>query len=497
MELISAAEHPVIPGFFPDPTICRVGDDFYLACSSFEYFPGVPIFHSTDLIEWVQLGNIMTRRSQFRRGDGAASSGLYAGTLRHHDGRFWYITSNVSDYSAGQLIVTAVDPAGEWSDPVFVPDAVGIDPDLFWDRDGTCYLTWNALDFEAGKQGIRQAVVDPSTGALRSPPVELWEGSGLPGTEGPHLYSIDGSYYLMVAEGGTERGHCVSVARSDSVTGPFLSCPANPIFTHRSTFLPVQNVGHADLVVAPDGAWAAVHLGVRPRGSTPGFHVLGRETFLSGVGWVDGWPTFEPDRYVLPTPATAFRDEFLGDSLDPRWVVPAGDPRDIAQLEPDGGVRLRAGDHGELLCARVRDLSWRAVAQFDGDGRFGIRIDDRHLVELRVLENEATVRVRIGEVDTIVASLRVREAAALRIDCRPSSSPPVPLGRGGPDELVLSVRQDDEWIELWRGDGRYFSTEVASGFTGRMLALGSTGPDAVLRSLVYRPRGNHLEGGEA
>ena len=122
---------PIVPGFYPDPTICRVGDDYYLAHSSFEYFPGVPIWHSRDLLRWTQIGHILTRRSQFVRGDGRPSNGIYAGTLRHHEGRFWYITTNVSDYDAGQLIVQADDPAGPWTEPVRVPEAIGIDPDLY------------------------------------------------------------------------------------------------------------------------------------------------------------------------------------------------------------------------------------------------------------------------------------------------------------------------------------------------------------------------------
>jgi xylan 1,4-beta-xylosidase len=163
---------PLIPGFYPDPTVCRVGDDYYLAMSSFEYFPGVPIWHSRDLLHWQQLGHILTRRGQFARGDGRPSAGIYAGTLRHHGGQFWYITTNVSDYDAGQIIVRAVDPAGPWSDPVLVPEAIGIDPDLAWDTDGNCYLTWTAMNF--GEHGIRQARLDPQTGRLREPTYPVW-----------------------------------------------------------------------------------------------------------------------------------------------------------------------------------------------------------------------------------------------------------------------------------------------------------------------------------
>src|SRR6478735_5604408 len=203
-----AAITPVIPGFHPDPTICRVGFDYFLATSSFEYFPGAPIFHSRDLVTWTQIGNILTRRSQFRAGTSGPSTGIYGSTLRHRDGHFWFVTTNVSDFESGQLIVHATDPAGPWSDPVFVPEAIGIDPDLCWDDDGACYLTWHVLDFTVGGQGIRQAPIDLATGELLEPAYPVWQGSGMPMAEGPHLYHIGDSWYMMLAEGGTERGHC-------------------------------------------------------------------------------------------------------------------------------------------------------------------------------------------------------------------------------------------------------------------------------------------------
>src|SRR5215207_4498099 len=176
----SGGEQPILPGFFPDPTICRVGEDYYLANSSFEYFPGVPVFHSRDLVSWTHIGNILTRRSQFRSGTTGPSTGIYGSTLRHHDGRFWFITTNVSDFDSGQVIVSTDDPAGEWSDPIFVPEAIGIDPDLCWDEQGQSYLTWHVLDFTVGGQGIRQAPIDLQTGRLLGPDYPIWQGSGMP-----------------------------------------------------------------------------------------------------------------------------------------------------------------------------------------------------------------------------------------------------------------------------------------------------------------------------
>ena len=280
-----APASPVIPGFHPDPSICQAGGDYYLACSSFEYFPGVPIFRSRDLRHWEQAGNALERPSQLVLPESVpGSGGIFAPTLRHHDGRFYLVTSNF--WGGGTLLFTADRAQGPWSDPVVIGWQLHVDPDLAWDADGTCYLTAAGYLTVAG---IEQARLDTSTGALLEEPRPLWSGT-LAYPEAPHLYEIGGTWYLMIAEGGTERGHCVSIARGPSPQGPFAPCPANPILTHRSTTDPVQNTGHGDLVQAPDGSWWLVFLGVRPKGGSPGYHVLGRETFIAPVTWEGGWP---------------------------------------------------------------------------------------------------------------------------------------------------------------------------------------------------------------
>lgn len=480
---------PLIPGFAPDPTICRVGDNYYLALSSFEYFPGAPIWHSRDLLNWTQIGHILDRRSQFARGDGRPSNGLYAGTLRHHDGRFWYVTTNASDFDGGQILVHTEDPAGPWSEPVRIPDAAGIDPDIAWDRTGRCYLTWKAMSLSLVEEGILQAELDVTTGKI-SEPYRVWQGSGLGAVESPHLYEIDSTWYLMLAEGGTERGHVATIARAEHPAGPFVSCPANPVLTHRSTTHPTQNVGHADLVRTTEGGWAAVFLGARPRGSTPGFHVLGRETFLAGVDWVDGWPVFDENRYPVAPMPTAFDDRFDGPYLDQRWVVPGGEAATTTELPAGGGVRVlpaapdpRRGSAG-LLCSRVRDLRWTAEATIDGDGGFQLRLDHRHHYSLTVRDGQVRATARIGDLDVVVATVPAPVGpAVLRLAAVTPTTPTVPLGDAGPDTIVLSVVDAGEVRELARLDGRYLSTEVASGFTGRVLAL--TAP-ALARRVTYR-----------
>ncbi|WP_328709006.1 glycoside hydrolase family 43 protein [Microbispora hainanensis] len=236
----------------------------------------MPIFHSRDLTTWNQIGNVLDRPSQLRLRTAPSSGGIYAPTLRHHDGLYMLITTNVSD--RGHFIVSAEDPAGPWSDPIVVDGLPSVDPDLAWDEDGTCWCTYATFGAEAGT--IMQVPIDPLRGEILDAPRPLWSGTGLAAPEAPHLYRIDGTWYLLIAEGGTARGHAVSVARAPKATGPFEGCPANPVLSHRSTGSTIQNTGHGDLVQAPDGSWHMLLLGVRPRGVTPGFHVLGRETFL-------------------------------------------------------------------------------------------------------------------------------------------------------------------------------------------------------------------------
>lgn len=274
-------KNPVIPGFHPDPSICRVGDDYFLVTSSFEYFPGVPLFHSKDLVNWEQIGYCLTRKSQLNLEKVPSSGGIFAPTIRYHNGTFYMITTNVNH--GGNFFVKTDDPFSEWSEPIFI-NIHGYDPSLFFDEDGRVYLTY-------ANSGIYQCEIDIETGRLLSEPKLIWTGTGGKAPEGPHLYKINGKYYLMISEGGTEYGHMITIARSDSPWGPFVSYEKNPILTHRSIEHPIQCVGHGDLIEAHDGSWWMVCLGVRPISYPPKYN-LGRETFLVPVRWnKDGWPS--------------------------------------------------------------------------------------------------------------------------------------------------------------------------------------------------------------
>ncbi|MFB4420809.1 family 43 glycosylhydrolase [Streptomyces sp. QL37] len=480
---------PVIPGFYPDPSVCRVGDDYYLVTSSFEYFPGVPIFHSRNLVDWKQIGNVLDRPGQLvvRPGREGASAGIYAPTIRHHDGRFWVTTTNRETVMDGHLIVHTDDPAGDWSDPVHTTGALGIDPDLAWDTDGTCYLTYSSPG------GIWQTTVEPTTGKVLSTPQVIWTGTGLAHPEGPHLIRRGAYWYLLIAEGGTGPGHGICLARSESPSGPWESHPNNPVLSHRSTEHPVQNTGHGDLVELPDGSWAMVHLGVRPRGSFPETHVNGRETFLTGIDWVDDWPVVVEDRFTVPEQPTAFTEEFAGQGLDPRFVAPGVDPRSFTEITPGGGVRLAAGRAPEareaerLLAFRARDTAWTATATVpEGDVAFVVRIDDAHWAGLERRGRTLSARVVIGPLDQVLAS--VEDAAPDRpLVLRTTSNTEQFSFAKGPDDLHLGYLGEEGFQPLITIDGRYLSTEVAGGFTGRVIGLEALSSGTLVTRLTYTP----------
>lgn len=322
-------QNPVIPGFYSDPSICRAGDEYYMVHSSMGYFPGVPIFHSKNLVDWKQIGYVLTRKEQIPLDKAGVTLGIFAPTIRYYDGVFYMITTNIT--AKGNFYVTAKDPAGEWSDPIWT-DMPGIDPSLFFD-DGKVYITSTVNWGPVPNKGIHLAEIDIKTGKLISTPRNIWTGTGARYPEGPHLYKKDGLYYLMIAEGGTEYGHKVAIARSKFLDGPYLSNPANPILTHvnaNAETSPIQGVGHGDLVQTQDGAWFMVAHAFRQSHS---HQILGRETFLAPVWWgKNAWLVINGDGTVsdrmeaqgLPGPAVVQKtvpqhDDFMDSKPGLDW----------------------------------------------------------------------------------------------------------------------------------------------------------------------------------
>lgn len=286
-------QNPIIGGFNPDPSVVCVGDDFYLVTSSFEFYPGVPIYHSQDLINWEQIGFCLDRQSQLPLTGCVTSGGIWAPTIRYNDGVFYMTTTN--NVVGKNFYVTATDPKGPWSEPIWV-ELGGIDPSIFFNDDGKVYFTANPI--VDGQDGIWCSEIDIKTGILKEPPHHLWSGTGRNAPEGGHLYKINGWYYLMIAEGGTGQGHSETIARSKEIYGEYEPCPHNPILTNRGMNSCIQATGHADLVQAKDNSWWVVFLGVRflHGESNP----LGRETFLAPVKWENGWPIVYDGKMIQP-----------------------------------------------------------------------------------------------------------------------------------------------------------------------------------------------------
>jgi alpha-N-arabinofuranosidase len=300
-----ALKNPIMPGFYPDPSILKVNTDYYLVNSTFSYFPGIPVFHSKDLQNWKQIGNVIDRPSQMDFVGEQVSRGLFAPAINYHKG-VYYVTCTDID-NGGNFVVTAKNPAGPWSDPVMLPRARGIDPSLFFDADDKAYIIYNSdapdnKPLYSGHRTIRMFEFDFRNLKLIGEEIQLVNG-GVDLTkkpvwiEGPHIYKRDGFYYLMAAEGGTSVNHTEVILRSKNVKGPYIPYEKNPILTQRhldpNRKNPITSAGHADLVEGPDGNTYAVFLAVRPYQAD--LYNTGRETFIAPVKWIDGWPVINPD----------------------------------------------------------------------------------------------------------------------------------------------------------------------------------------------------------
>lgn len=339
----AAAEYfnPIFTGFNPDPSCIYVDETFFCVTSTFTWFPGVPVYASKDLQSWKLASHVLNRREQVPQLANAPTGqdGLYASTIRHHNGTFYVTTTYLSfvsykDFTTDNLIFSTNDPynASSWSIPTYV-DFVGYDPSLLFDDDGTVYFT-GAAALSTGT-AIALATIDVESGAL-GPISYPWNGTGIGTSEGPHLYRKGDWYYILVAEGGTEKLHRGSIARSSSVTGPYESNPANPIvITENLNASYIQSVGHADLFQdETTGAWWGVALASR---SGPEFesYPMGRETVLFPVSWPGGdgsWPAMlEPVRGRMNA-------SLPGQVVNVSTTPSTGGEPDIVDFEPNSAL---------------------------------------------------------------------------------------------------------------------------------------------------------------
>ncbi len=500
--------NPILQGFYPDPSITRAGDDYYLVNSTFSYFPGIPVFHSRDLVNWTQIGNAIDRPDQLDFKTLGLSRGVFAPAIEHHEGVFYILNTCVD--CGGNFLVTASDPKGPWSDPVWLPDLEGgIDPSLFFDADGSAWLLNNGPPVGEPRYDGHRAIwiqrFDAKTNRTFGPRKVLVDGGVDPATnpiwiEGPHIIAKDGWYYLICAEGGTAEGHSQVVLRSRRPDGPYTPNPANPILTQRGLPgdrpNPITSAGHADFVDTRNGEWWASFLAVRPYKGD--FYNTGRETFLLPVTWEDGWPRITRPGEVIPyvharpdlprqaeppvptNRAFTVREEFDGTALGPHWMM-LRNPREQWHRLSEGSLLLTArdvglGDNGNpsFLARRQqhRDATVTTTVRFaprrDGDAA--------GLVALQ--SDEYWFALLVTRVDgRLVVSLDQRGGATDPAAGQMIASAPLASAAGAPVDLRIAAKDDRYSFAyatqpgVWRTlaadrDGTLLSTKTAGGFVG-------------------------------
>jgi len=497
--------NPILAGYYPDPSIVRANGRYYLVNSSFTHFPGIPVFESTDLVHWNLIGHVIDRPGMMDFDGLGTSRGIFAPTIEYHDGTFYVVTTAVD--AGGNFYVTAKDPAGPWSDPVWLPDIEGIDPSFFFDDDGKVYIINNDAPegpprYE-GHRAIWMQEMDLAAGKPVGPRRVLLDGGMDPSTnpiwiEGPHIYKRDGWYYLVCAEGGTSVNHSQVVARSRNIWGPYEPYEGNPILTQRDLPAdrpaPIANAGHADLVEGPDGRWWAVFLASR---LYEGRHYnTGRETFLLPVEWEEGgWPRILPRGEVIPrivrAPATVggpvdqapwsgnftWRDDFNGPTLDRSWIrmrIPKTEWADLSSRPGMLAIHPQAENLDTLhnpafLGRRQQHLVFEASTALEAPAA-GVaaglaavqseqywfflgtrRADDGLEVFLERRAGDAPAEVLASR--TVAAGREVKLKIA---------------GNGGAYSFGYDTGGGWQWL-VEDADGRILSTEVAGGFVGAVL----------------------------
>lgn len=497
--------NPILPGFNPDPSICRVGDDYYVANSTFEWFPGVQIHHSKDLIHWRLLTRPLTRLSQLDMTGIPNSGGIWAPCLSHDGNLFHLIYTNVFVRSGGfvdcdNFLTTAPDVMGSWSEPIYL-NSSGFDASLFHDTDGRKWhvnMQWDHRLDRNHFSGIVLQEYDPKKRKLVGPIVNIFRGTTLAVTEGPHLYKRNGYYYLWVAEGGTAYEHAESVARSRSLTGPYEVHPDNPIITAADKPDSVlQKTGHASLVETQTGEWYLVHLAGRPVGPDRRC-ILGRETAIQKCEWGDdGWirlatggnrPQEDVPRPKLPEhpfdPEPTFYD-FDGPKLPLAFQtirLPA-DPSWLDLTSRPSRLRLRAQGapnsmHRQSIVGR-RAESFRCSASTCMEFKPKSFLECAGLLAMYDVYNYYYLAVTLDDNERRVLTLFAMD----RNEYKELLPEPVPI-KDGPVYLKSTIDHDKVWFQYsmdgtnWKPIGKtldatILSDEYCNGFTGAFFALGT------------------------
>ncbi|WP_297094660.1 glycoside hydrolase family 43 protein [uncultured Draconibacterium sp.] len=512
---------PILQGCYPDPAITRKGDDYYLVCSSFAMFPGVPIFHSKDLVNWTDLGGVLDNPETFDTHDCGISAGVYAPgiTYNPYNDTFYMITTAFTG-GLNNIIVKTKDPKKGWGDPIKLAFG-GIDPSIFFDDNGKAYIVHNdapdrgkelynghrvikiwEYDVEKDQviEGTDKIIVDGGVDLSKKP---IW-------IEAPHLYKKDGKYYLMCAEGGTGGWHSEVIFKSDSPTGPFIPAPSNPILTQRHFPRERENkvdwAGHADIVEGPNGQWYGVFLAVRPneeqRVNT------GRETFILPVDWSGEFPVFvnglvpmEPKVDMpkgvenktgqdgfFPNGNFTYEEDFSSDDLDKRWIGLRG-PREAFIEKAKGGVQINPF---ETNVKEVKPTSTLFYRQMHNSFSYAATVDykpesEKDLAGIVALQSENANYVfgvtKKGDDDVLVLQRNFKRRFRGEMDSKVIASTKIDLSK--PIRLQVSAK-GDKYEFAYAVDGADFeslggivsgdilSTDVAGGFTGCLLGLYAT-----------------------
>ena len=475
--------NPVISGFNPDPSICKVGGDYYLATSTFEYFPGLAIYHSTDLVNWEHISNAITRQSQLHYEKATASGGMWAPTIRHNNGRF-YITATFMDY--GNFIITTDDIYGEWSDPVQI-EMDGIDPTILFDGDKMYYCAndCGSRMKNYGTEGVSVAEMKPDTFEIIGDIKRVCEGAGGGWLEGPHIYHICEWYYILAAEGGTGVKHMEVAARSCSIFGPYESCPFNPILTNRNdTSKQAHCCGHADLTEDNDGNWWFVHIATRPY--TSGKTTLGREVFLTPVEWIDEWPVakgrmakIENDAPAKQNIVTEKEYKFTDGKWEPEWMF-IRDRQERYITRGDGKLILRPSaarltdKYGTPSFAAVRQSEFEYTAEAEMDFSPKENGDEAGLAVYLTPQNNyrickkyenGKIYITVSKIaDDFLQEIYRKEAADGRLKFRVDAD-------RQKYRFMYSVN-GDEYINAGEASAKFLTTDVADRcFTGTVIGV--------------------------
>lgn len=506
--------NPVRTGFYPDPSICRAGDTYYMVNSSFSFYPGVPLSVSKDLINWELLGHVLDRPSQLPLERQNVSGGIFAPAISYNkqNKTFYMITTNVG---RGNFFVKTKDPAKGWSEPIYLPKIDGIDPSFYFDSNGKGYIVHNApvvgqAEYN-GQRAIRMFEFDVKGDSIKGDFKEILRG----GThvqknpiwiEGPHIFKVGKYYYLMCAEGGTGDWHSEVILRTKDIWGEWEECPHNPILTQRQWLDPnrpdrVTSAGHADLVEDQTGQWWAVFLACRPYQDD--FYNTGRDTYLLPVTWKDGWPTILEKGKPIPTVNEmrgiqkklktvsrqrenlvsgnfAYTDRFEGEKLHERWMF-LRNPSAFWSLGPDGltirplPVNISERLSPSAVWARQQHSAFEAetavsfspAADSDLAGLALLQNENYNFVfgKTRLQGKTALVLTRAEKGRSVIASALVPDKD-LRLKIK---------GDGRYYDFYYKVEGDEAWKLMARGvDAVNLSTHQSGGFIGACIGLYAT-----------------------